>query len=277
MSLKAPNTFLSIAEIGFLVMISNSANSNPIKNQNLRSTHDGGSCVLGEQRARHELHDEQKERPAEAGGGEGGGGGGHDLVGVDVGRRQRQRRTGQLDFAETLHVLAHLGTVVVLVAVAVARGQFGRLLLPQQNGQRVVAARTALAAVEHGLAVAVVVVERRVAQLVRRADPLGHAARHHGHLAGRLLHLRPTHLHALLLLFAALVRAATLQHQNHAFVKNCKHGKILFSSDLKILLKLVYIILGFFFLGPLRLFPDLENTISDDFSELKMVLNAFSA
>ena len=66
---------------------------------------------------------------------------------------------------------SRLRTLEILRAVPVAGGQQGSRPLSQQNVQRVAAPFGALPPLEHGLTVAVVVVEHSGTQRVRRPDP----------------------------------------------------------------------------------------------------------
>lgn len=110
--------------------------------------------------------------------------------------------------AQAVHVVADGHTVGLIAAVASTGDELGSLLLPPQDGDAVYAASGATLALKHGPAEAVVVVERRGAQGVRFADPLRQATAHDGVVQRRLLHVRPTHLHPLLRLFA--IRVSTL-------------------------------------------------------------------
>lgn len=116
--------------------------------------------------------------------------------------------------AEPLQVGLHARAVVVLVAVAAARGERRRLLLLAQDLDGVHALVGALAALVHGAAQAVVVVQRGGALRVGEADELRQAARGGG-VGGAAQHLRPAHLHALLRLRAVRVLALTLQQQQY--------------------------------------------------------------
>lgn len=95
--------------------------------------------------------------------------------------------------AQLVHVPLYGVAVVVLEAVAFARLQLGGLLLPPQDADGVVAAHRALLSVEHGLAVAVVVVQGRRTEGVGAAYPLGDAAGYHRSVHG-LHDGRATHL-----------------------------------------------------------------------------------
>lgn len=109
--------------------------------------------------------------------------------------------------AEAGHIGADAGAVVLLLAVTAARVQLGRLLLSAQDGDAVVAAVRALLAVEHGAAVAVVVVQGRGTQGVGGADPLRDATAHDRLVPIGDEHVRAADLHLALRLLAELVCA----------------------------------------------------------------------
>lgn len=107
--------------------------------------------------------------------------------------------------AEAGHVGTDAGAVVLLMAITLTRIQFGRLFLSTQNRDAVVAAVRALLAVEHGAAVAVVVVQCSGAEGVSGADPLCDATAHDGLVASGDQNMRATDLHLALRFLTELV------------------------------------------------------------------------
>ena len=112
-------------------------------------------------------------------------------------------------------MLADGGAGKVFGAVAAACGQLGGRPLSQKNVERVSTAAGATSALEHCLAVAVVVVQRGGAQRVRQADPGGRGAADKRVRAALPGDRGPTRLHPGRLGPAGLVLAPTL-HQSTA-------------------------------------------------------------
>lgn len=109
--------------------------------------------------------------------------------------------------AQLVHVCPDLAALVLLLVLAVAqtRVQFGGFLLTAQNRNAVLAAVGALAAFKHAATEAVVVVECGQTLRVGCADLLRNLARDGRLLEVRALYARPTHLDACLRRLAVVV------------------------------------------------------------------------
>lgn len=117
--------------------------------------------------------------------------------------------------AQLLGVSFDLETGEIFAPVAVAVFELAGLLLSVQDGQAVVATWGALAAVEHGPAQSVVVVQRCRTEGVGGADPFGHGTRHHSVVRRRVADLWSAHFYAILAESAELVVPAVAGGQGH--------------------------------------------------------------
>ena len=115
--------------------------------------------------------------------------------------------------AEDVRVPPDVDALEVFSSLAVAGGELGGCLLPEENVEGVLASLGTLDPLEHLLAVPVVVVHGGGAERVRRTDPGGGGAGDDGVLPGVPGDLAPTGLHPLLLQEAVLVLALAL-HQS---------------------------------------------------------------
>jgi len=81
---------------------------------------------------------------------------------------------------QSIHVHLDGIAIIILGTIANAGFQFGRLLLPIQDGDTVIASQCTFLTVEHTLAQAAVILDRGRTQRVCGTNPLGHRAADHG-------------------------------------------------------------------------------------------------
>lgn len=113
------------------------------------------------------------------------------------------------------HVPTDSRAVVVFGPVTFAGLQLTSPFLPTEDLDAVAALGRALATGEHVLAEPVVVLQRRAAENVGRADPLRDAAGDDGRVGGRPKHVGPTHLDAGLGLLAKVRFAFALPSRDN--------------------------------------------------------------
>lgn len=135
-----------------------------------------------------------------------------NLGSVGLGRNRGLRiLRGRFVEAQPRHVALYARTIVLFLAITLARVQFRSLLLAPKNRNGVETSMGAFLAVEHGPAVLVVVLKGFGTEGVRGTDPLGHSAGNHGLIPVGHRHLRTAYFHSCLGVYAKIVAAFTLK------------------------------------------------------------------